>query len=92
MTQQTYTKSAVKVPVPFLPIAALEYGLSDHFNIIITIKTATNDFNDSHKNATDFDYEDMQLSGEDFANWFYAVHMNLIAETRLTVEPDNIEF
>ncbi len=33
----------------------------------------------------------MQSSREDFANWLYAVHMNLIAETWLMVEPDNIE-
>ncbi len=78
---QTYTESAVKIPVPFLAIAALECGSPDPLDIIIAIKTATNDFNDSHKNATDFDYEYMQSSGEDFANWLYAVHMNLIAET-----------
>ena len=77
----THTKSAVKIPVPFLAIAALECGSTDPLDIIITIKTATNDFIDSHKNVTDFDYKDMQSSGEDFANWLYAVHMNLIAET-----------
>ena len=56
---QTYTESAVKIPVPFLAIAALKCGSSDPLDIIIAIKAATNDFNDSHKNATDFDYEDM---------------------------------
>ncbi len=80
-TNQTYTESVVKIPVPFLAIAALECGLSNPLDIIIAIKTATNDFNDSHKNATDFEYEDMQSSIEDFANWLYAVHMNLIVET-----------
>jgi hypothetical protein len=88
---QTLTESAVKIPVPFLAIAALECGSSDPLDIIISIKRASNDFNDAHKNATDFKYKDMQASGEDFANWLYAVHMNLIQESRLSVEPDNIE-
>ena len=80
-TTQTYHESTVKIPVPFLAITALECGSTDPLDIIIAIKSATKDFNDTHKNATDFDYEDMQASAEDFANWLYAVHMNLIAET-----------
>ena len=90
-TTQTYHESTVKIPVPFLAITALECGSTDPLDIIIAIKSATKDFNDTHKNATDFDYEDMQASAEDFANWLFAVHMNFIQETRLTVEPDNIE-
>lgn len=90
-TTQTYHESMVKIPVPFLAITALECGSTDPLDIIIAIKTATADFNDTHKNATDFDYEDMQASAEDFAKWLFAVHMNFIGETRLTVEPDNIE-
>jgi hypothetical protein len=82
----------VKIPVPFLAITALKCGTTDPLEIIIAIKTATKDFNGTHKNATDFEYKDMQASTEDFANWLFAVHMNFIKETRLTaVEPGNIE-
>ena len=42
-TSQTYIESAVKIPVPFLAIAALECGLSNPLDIIISIKRASND-------------------------------------------------
>ena len=90
-TSQTYIETAVKIPAPFLAIAALECGSSNPLDIIISIKRASNDFDNAHKNATDFNYDEMQARGEDFANWLYAVHQKQVQETRLSVEPDNIE-
>jgi len=50
-TTQTYNESTVKIPIPFLAIAALECGSSDPLDIIIAIKRASNDFDDAHKDA-----------------------------------------
>ena len=37
------------------------------------------------------DFEDIRPSAESLIKWLFAVHMGLISETRLTMEPDNDE-
>ncbi len=46
-----YTKSATKIPIPILTITAFKNESSDPLDLILAIKTATNDFNDAHKDA-----------------------------------------
>jgi hypothetical protein len=86
---QSYNESLAKIPIPILAITAFQNDLIDPLDLIISIKKAANDFNDSHKETEDESFEDAKAGAEDFLKWLYAVHLGLIPETRLSAEPDN---
>ena len=86
-----YKESAIKIPVPFLAITALTCNSTNPLDIIIATIKAAVAFNDAHMEAEDFNYEDIRPSAENLIKWLFAVHMGLVPETRLAVEPDNDE-
>jgi hypothetical protein len=86
---QEYMESSIQIPLPILPIAALESPLIDPLDLIITAKNAANDFNDAHKDNVVFKFDDATIGAKKLAKWLYAVHLGLISKTRLSIKPDN---
>jgi hypothetical protein len=78
---QSYDEFLEKIPIPILTIAAFQNDLIDPLDLIIAIKTAANDFNDTHKDTKDESFKAAKAGAEDFAKWLYAVHLGLIQET-----------
>jgi hypothetical protein len=80
-----------KNPHPHPTITAFQNDLIDPLDLIIAIKTAANDFNDAHKATEVENFEDTKEGAEDFVKWLYTIHLGLIQDTQLSVEPDNKE-
>jgi hypothetical protein len=89
----------VFIPLPFLVVAARESVSHNPINLIITIKITTKYFNErlngaAYYNTTEnstLPTHDATDGAKPFAKWLYAVHMNLIDETRISAQPYNME-
>jgi hypothetical protein len=92
----------VFIPLPFLAFAALESISHNPIDLIPAIKTATKDFTKSsngpasHLPPCNRDFHlpptcDATDGVKHFAKWLYAIHMNLVNETRFSVQPDNMK-
>jgi hypothetical protein len=46
-----YTERATKIPIPIQAITAFKNESIDPLDLILAVKTATNDFDDAHKDA-----------------------------------------
>jgi hypothetical protein len=77
-------------PLPILGITASECILDDPLVLIETIKIAAINFNEAHKDS-DPKFNDATEGAKLFMRWLYAAHKGLIEETRLSIEPDNVE-
>jgi hypothetical protein len=82
-----YKESLLKIPAPFLAFTAFASNSTNPLNIIIATRNAAVEFSETHMDAKDF--EDIRPSVESLIKWLFAVHMGLISETRLAMEPDN---
>jgi hypothetical protein len=82
-------ESSIQIPLPILAIAALESPSIDTLDLIIAVKNAANNFNDTHKDNDVFKFNDATIQAKKLAKWLYAIHLGLISETRLSIEPDN---
>ena len=47
-------------------------------------------FNEAHKDSNP-KFDDATKGAKLFMRWLYAVHKDLVEETRLSIEPDNVE-
>ncbi len=63
---QSYNESLAKIPIPILAITAFQNDSIDPLDLIISIKKAANDFNDSHKETKDESFKDTKAGAEDF--------------------------
>jgi hypothetical protein len=86
---QEYMESSIQIPLPILAIAALESPSIDPLNLIIAVKNAANNFNDTHKDNDVFKFDNATIGAKKLAKWLYAIHLGLISKTRLSIEPDN---
>ena len=84
-----YKEFPIKIPAPFLAITDFACNSTNPLDIIIATKNAAVKFDDSHMEAEDFNYEDLCPSTKNLIKWLFAVHMGLITETQLAMEPDN---
>ena len=80
----------VFIPLPFLGITAFECILDDPIDLIEAIKSAAMNFNEAHKDR-DLKFDDTTKGAKLLMRWLYAVHKDLVEETRLSIEPDNVE-
>jgi len=80
----------VFTPLPFLGITAFECILDDPIDLIEVIKSAAMNFNEAHKDS-DPKFNDAMKGAKLLMRWLYAVHKDLVEETRLSVKPDNVE-
>jgi hypothetical protein len=82
-------ESSIQIPLPILAIAALESPSIDLLDLIIAVKNAASNFNDAHKDNDVFKFNNATIGAKKLAKWLYAVHLGLISEARLFIEPDN---
>ena len=87
---QKYMAPPVFLPLPFLGITALEFISDDPLVLIEAIKNAAINFNEAHKDS-DPKFDSATKGAKLFMRWLYAVHKNLVQETRLSIEPDNVK-
>jgi len=87
---QKYMAPPVFLPLPILGITALECISDDPLVLIEAIKIAAKNFNEAHKDS-DTKFDDATEGAMLFMRWLYAAHKGLIEETRLSIEPDNVE-
>jgi hypothetical protein len=80
----------VFLPLPILGITASECISDDPLVLIKAIKIAAINFNEAHKDS-DPKFDDATEGAKLFMRWLYAAHKDLIKETRLSIEPDNVE-
>jgi hypothetical protein len=81
----------VFIPLPTLGVTAFECILDDPLTLIRAIKSAATNFNEAHKDSNPkFDYT-TKGAKQLIARWLYAVHKDLVGETRLSIEPNNVE-
>ena len=80
----------VFIPLPFLRITAFECISDDPINLIEAIKSAATNFNEAHKESNP-KFDNATKGAKLFMRWLYAVHKDLVEETRLSIEPDNVE-
>jgi hypothetical protein len=64
--------------------------LDDPLTLIKAIKSAAMNFKVAHKDSSPKS-DDATKGAKLFARWLYAVHKDLVGETRLSIEPDNVE-
>jgi hypothetical protein len=83
------TESSVQISLPILAVAALKSPWIDPLDLIIAVKNAANDFNDAHKDNDNFKFDNATIGAKKLAKWFYAIHLGIISETRLSIKPDN---
>jgi hypothetical protein len=80
----------VFLPLPILGITASECISDDPLVLIEGIKIAAINFNEAHKDS-DPKFDDATEGAKLFMRWLYAAHKDLIEETRLFIEPDNVK-
>ena len=80
----------VFIPLPFLEITAFECISDDPIDLVKAIKSAATNFNKAHKDSNP-KFDDAMKGAKLFMRWLYAVHKDLVEETRLSIEPDNVE-
>ena len=64
--------------------------MDDPLTLIKAIKSAATNFNMAHKDSNP-KFDDATKGAKLFARWLYAVHKDLVGDTRLSIEPDNVE-
>jgi hypothetical protein len=87
---QQYMAPPVFLPLPILGITDSECISDDPLVLIETIKIAAINFNEAHKDS-DPKFDNATEGAKLFMRWLYAAHKDLIEETRLSIEPDNVE-
>ncbi len=80
----------VFIPLPILGVTAFECISDDPLILIEAIKSAATNFNEAHKDSNP-KFNDATKGEKLFARWLYAAHKDLIEETRLSIEPDNVK-
>jgi len=85
-----YMAPPVFLALPFLGITAFEFISDDPLVLIEAIKNAAMNFNEAHKDSNP-KFDSATKGAKFFMRWLYAVHKNLVEETRLSIEPDNVE-
>jgi hypothetical protein len=80
----------VFIPLPILGVTAFECISDDPLILIKAIKSAATNFNKAHNNS-DPKFDDATKGAKLFARWLYAAHKDLVEETRLSIEPDNVK-
>jgi hypothetical protein len=80
----------VFIPLPFLEITAFECISDDPIDLVKAIKSAATNFNKAHKDSNS-KFDNAMKGAKLFMRWLYAVHKDLVEETRLSIEPDNVE-
>ena len=88
--QVTFPGSATFIPAPWLRESILNSETLDPFELIKIAMADAKDFDDTHKDETDFDGKAINHA-EDFSLWAFGVGKGLIKETRFRVNPDNKE-
>ena len=79
----------VFIPLSFLGKTAFECISDDPINVIKVIKSAATNFNEAHKDSNP-KFDDATKGAKLFLRWLYAVHKDLVEETRLFIEPNNV--
>jgi len=87
---QKYMAPPVFPPLPFLGITAFKFILDYPLVLIKAIKNAAMNFNKAHKDR-DPKFDSATKGAKLFMRWLYAVHKNLVEETRLSIEPNNVK-
>ena len=85
-----YMAPPVFIPLPFLGITAFKCISDDPINIIEAIKNAATNFNKAHKDSNP-KFNDATKGAKLFIRWLYAIHKDLVEETRLSIEPNTVE-
>jgi len=85
-----YMAPPVFIPLPFLGITAFVCISDDPIDLIEAIKSAATNFNEAHKGINP-KFDDATKGAKLFMRWLYAVHKDLVEETRLSIEPDNVK-
>jgi len=80
----------VFIPLPFLGITAFEFISDDPLVLIEAIKNAAMNFTEAHKDSNP-KFDSATKGAKLFMRWLYSVHKNLVEETRLSIEPNNVE-
>jgi hypothetical protein len=87
---QKYMALPVFIPLPILGVTAFECISDDPLVLMEAIKSAATNFNEAHKDS-DPKFDNATKGAKLFARWLYAAHKDLVEETRLSIEPDNVE-
>jgi hypothetical protein len=87
---QKYMAPPVFIPLPILGVTAFECISDDPLVLIKAIKSAATNFNEAHKDSNP-KFDDDTKGAKLFARWLYAAHKDLVEETRLSIEPDNVK-
>ena len=80
----------VFLPLPILGITTSECISDDPLVLIKAIKIAAININEAHKDS-DLKFDDATEGAKLFMRWLYAAHKDLIEETRLSIESNNVE-
>jgi hypothetical protein len=86
---QKYMAPPVFIPLPILGVTAFECISDDPLVLIEAIKSAAM-INEAHKDSNP-KFDNATKGAKLFARWLYAAHKDLVEETRLSIEPDNVE-
>ena len=87
---QKYKALPVFLPLPILGITAFKCISDDPLDLIKVIKSAATNFKKAHKDS-DPKVDGAMKGANLLAKWLYTVHKDLIEETRLSTEPNNVE-
>ena len=80
----------VFIPLPILGVTAFKCISDDPPILIKAIKSAATNFNEAYKDS-DPKFDNATKGAKLFASWLYAAHKDLVEETRLSIQPDNVE-
>ncbi len=87
----TYSKSMCFVPLPFIVKQIFDGVQNDPLELILAVKVAAIDFNNTHTSVGGFKNVDATIQAKQFSLWAFAVYKSYIEETSFNINPDNKE-
>jgi hypothetical protein len=85
----TFQESIFFIPAPFITKEFFGGVPNDPLELILTVKQAAIDFNNTHSATAGFENVDAMIQAKCFAVCAYAVFKDYIKEASFEIEPDN---
>ncbi len=77
------------IPPPFIVKQIFDGVPNDPLELILAVKAAAIDFNNTHTSVGDFKNVDATIQAKQFSLWAFAVYKGYIKETSFDIDPDN---